>query len=78
VCVCTHGYDALLYYSSDVVFWRFVCVVVAKCIDLYIKQRVHNAECDASDFKMIEQSLENVVNRMFQRCYDDRQFKQVR
>ena len=48
----------------------------AKCIDHYTKLRVANAE-DESLAKPIDARLEAIVNRMFQRCFDDRQFKQA-
>lgn len=54
-----------------------VLVYLAKCIDLYIKLSVHNATASTEDMKEISKNLEAVVNRMFQRCFDDRQFKQV-
>jgi len=54
-----------------------VLVYLAKCIDLYIKQSVHNATAPPEAQKEIDKSLEEVVNRMFKRCFDDRQFKQV-
>ena len=50
----------------------------AKCIDFYTKQRVANAEAvDQSEVKDIDPWLEAIVNRMFQRCFDDRQYKQA-
>lgn len=54
-----------------------VLVFLAKCIDLYIKLSVHNATAAPEDLKDISKNLETVVNRMFKRCFDDRQFKQV-
>lgn len=54
-----------------------VLVHLAKCIDLYIKLSVHNATASTEDMKDISENLEAVVNRMFQRCFDDRQFRQV-
>ena len=48
----------------------------AKCIDHYTKLRVHNLE-HTDDTKDIDPRLESIVDRMFQRCYDDQEFKQV-
>lgn len=51
--------------------------VSAKCIDFYTKLRVSNAEAQEDEQKPIDPRLEAIVNRMFQRCFDDRQYKQV-
>ena len=48
-----------------------------KCIDMYVRQRVQNAEDTSGDYKMIDKNLEEVVDQMFKRCFEDRQFKQV-
>ena len=56
---------------------EYVETIIAKCIDYYTKLRVHNAECAESEQKMIDPRLEEVVNRMFQRCFDDQQYKQA-
>ncbi|XP_046557496.1 LOW QUALITY PROTEIN: 26S proteasome non-ATPase regulatory subunit 1-like [Haliotis rubra] len=56
---------------------EFVETTIAKCIDHYTKQCVENAECSEEDRKPIDPRLEAVVNRMFQRCFDDKQFKQA-
>lgn len=57
---------------------EFVETIISKCIDHYTKMRVHNAEAtDEADKKVIDPRLEAVVNRMFQRCIDDKQFKQA-
>ena len=53
------------------------CVYKAKCIDFYTKQRVANAEASESDQKEIDPRLEDIVNRMFQRCFDDCMYKQA-
>jgi len=49
----------------------------AKCIDHYTKLRVSNAEGSGEGEKTIDSRLEIIVNRMFQRCFDDKQFKQA-
>ncbi|BFY99327.1 hypothetical protein BsWGS_02367 [Bradybaena similaris] len=57
---------------------EFVETIISKCIDHYTKMRVHNAEAtDEADKKVIDPRLEAVVSRMFQRCIDDKQFKQA-
>lgn len=52
-------------------------VFLAKCIDHYTKLRVANADGSEDDQKDIDARLEAVVNRMFQRCFVDHQYKQV-
>ena len=49
----------------------------AKCIDHYTKLRVCNAEGAEGEQKTIDSRLESIVNRMFQRCFDDKQYKQA-
>ena len=49
----------------------------AKCIDHYTRLRVENAELSEEEQKPIDSRLEAVVDRMFQRCFEDKQFKQV-
>ncbi|XP_013393221.1 26S proteasome non-ATPase regulatory subunit 1 [Lingula anatina] len=56
---------------------EYVETIIAKCIDSYTRMRVHNAESDDVDQKPMDSRLEAVVNRMFQRCFDDKQFKQA-
>lgn len=52
--------------------------LTAKCIDFYTKQRVRNIDGSHEQKKEIDPRLEAIVNRMFQRCFDDRQYKQVK
>lgn len=49
--------------------------ISAKCIDHYTKLRVNNA--DSSEQKIIDSRLEAIVNRMFQRCFQDGQYRQA-
>ena len=49
----------------------------AKCIDYYTKQRVGLVDKTDDSKKEIDPRLEAIVNRMFQRCFDDKQFRQV-
>lgn len=56
---------------------EFVQTIIAKCIDHYTRLRVENSEKSNDEHKPIDARLETVVNRMFQRCFDDRQYKQA-
>ncbi|XP_041353405.1 26S proteasome non-ATPase regulatory subunit 1-like [Gigantopelta aegis] len=56
---------------------EFVETTIAKCIDHYTKLCVENAECGEDEKKPIDLRLEAVVNRMFNRCFDDHQYKQA-
>ena len=57
---------------------EYVETVVAKCIDHYTRLQVDNFQAkDASETKSVDPRLEDVVNRMFQRCFDDKKFKQA-
>lgn len=49
---------------------------VAKCIDYYTQQRIALAE-GSPEAKSIDSRLEAIVNRMFQRCLDDGQYRQA-
>lgn len=55
---------------------EYVSTIIAKCIDLYTKLKVHNYE-HPDEPKEIDPRLEAVVNRMFKRCFDDKKFKQA-
>lgn len=60
---------------------EYVDTIISKCIDHYTKLRVANAMISASNSKdsmqSIDPRLEDIVNRMFQRCFDDHQYKQA-
>ncbi|OTF78663.1 26S proteasome non-ATPase regulatory subunit 1-like protein, partial [Euroglyphus maynei] len=60
---------------------EYVDTIISKCIDHYMKLRVANAMLSASNSKEslqpIDPRLEDIVNRMFQRCFDDHQYKQA-
>lgn len=56
---------------------EYVETTIAKCIDHYTKLRVSNAEETEGEQKPIDTRLEAIVNRMFQRCFDDKQYKQA-
>ncbi|XP_063967026.1 26S proteasome non-ATPase regulatory subunit 1-like [Lytechinus pictus] len=49
---------------------------ISKCIDFYTKLRVHNHD-HPDDLKSIDSRLEEIVNRMFQRCFEQRLYKQA-
>lgn len=49
---------------------------LAKCIDFYTQQRIALADGNAN-VKPIDPRLEAIVNRMFQRCLDDGQYRQA-
>ena len=63
---------------------EYVETIIAKCIDFYTKQRVANDLKHTSESSSLERTnsvidsrLEDIVNRMFQRCFDDNQYKQA-
>lgn len=64
-------------------FWKlkllkYLIMFSAKCIDYYTQQRVLEAEGKlAPGSKSIDPRLEGIVNRMFQRCLDDNQYRQA-
>ncbi|KAI9101952.1 armadillo-type protein [Phlyctochytrium arcticum] len=53
---------------------EYVETIISKCIDKYIELRGRQRE-DKS--VTIDPRLENIVQRMFQRCYDDGEYKQA-
>ncbi|KAJ8929738.1 hypothetical protein NQ314_017553 [Rhamnusium bicolor] len=55
---------------------EYVETTLAKCIDYYTQQRIALAE-GITDTKPIDSRLEAIVNRMFQRCLDDGQYRQA-
>ncbi|KZS16975.1 26S proteasome non-ATPase regulatory subunit 1 [Daphnia magna] len=55
---------------------EYVQTTIAKCMDFYSQQKVALAE-GTQDVKPIDSRLEGIVNRMFQRCLDDGQYKQA-
>lgn len=56
---------------------EYVSTIIAKCIDHYTKLRVKSFSSSDSDKVVIDRRLEDIVNRMFKRCFDDGQFKQA-
>ncbi|CAG8442804.1 7968_t:CDS:10 [Ambispora gerdemannii] len=55
---------------------EYVETIISKCIDRYITLRVKHYEGPSGEIE-IDPRLEDVVERMFQRCYDDDEFKQA-
>lgn len=53
-----------------------ISFILAKCIDYYTQQRIALAD-GAETVKPIDPRLEAIVNRMFQRCLDDGQYRQA-
>ncbi|KAH3809770.1 hypothetical protein DPMN_138149, partial [Dreissena polymorpha] len=56
---------------------EYVETTIAKCIDHYTRLCVGNTEGSDEDRKPVDARLEAIVNRMFQRCFDDKQYKQA-
>lgn len=57
---------------------EYVETIIAKCIDHYTKLQVENFQAiDTSEVKPVDTRLEDIVNRMFQRCFEDKKFKQA-
>ncbi|XP_075535921.1 regulatory particle non-ATPase 2 [Dermacentor variabilis] len=51
---------------------EYVQTIISKSIDHYIKLRKQPEESEG-----IDERLEAIVNRMFQRCFDDKQYRQA-
>lgn len=60
---------------------EYVDTIISKCIDQYAKLRLQNllsTKTGENAVKVdIDPRLEGIVNRMFERCFSHRQFKQV-
>lgn len=57
---------------------KIIFAFLAHCIDKYTKLQVEKFQSDGAANVQIDQRLEDIVNRMFQRCFDDKKYKQVR
>lgn len=55
---------------------EYIETTIAKCIDLYTQLRVKGAENLSEEVK-IDERLVAVVNKMFQRCFEDKKYKQA-
>ncbi|KAF7269013.1 hypothetical protein GWI33_017934 [Rhynchophorus ferrugineus] len=55
---------------------EYVETTLSKCIDYYTQQRIALAD-KVEDAKPIDSRLEAIVNKMFQRCLDDGQYRQA-
>lgn len=49
---------------------------IAKCIDHYTTLRIHNLE-NPDDVQPIDARLEAIVDKMFQRCLEEGQYRQA-
>jgi len=58
-------------------FRNSISVRLAHCLDRYTKLQVDKFQSEGSSHIQIDQRLEDIVNRMFQRCFDDKKYKQV-
>ncbi|CAF1200527.1 unnamed protein product [Rotaria sordida] len=56
---------------------EYVETIIAHCIDKYTKLQVEKFQSDGTAQIHIDQRLEDIVNRMFQRCFDDKKYKQA-
>ncbi|KAI8818052.1 armadillo-type protein [Fimicolochytrium jonesii] len=57
---------------------EYVETIIAKCIDKYIAVRVEQHAADpTTPAPKVDKRLEDVVQRMFQRCFDDGEYKQA-
>lgn len=54
---------------------KYVETVISKCIDMYISKRVQLSEGDKS--VVIDPKLEDIVNKMFERCFIDKEWYQA-
>lgn len=67
-----------MYSTNSACYNRNVCLHVAKCIDHYTLLRVKRFEETTTDTSQeIDPRLENVVNRMFDRCFTEHKFQQA-
>jgi 26S proteasome regulatory subunit N2 len=55
---------------------QYVETLVHKCIDKYIEKRVAIVDKKEEGIQ-IDPKMENVINKMFERCYQDNQFNQA-
>uniref|UniRef100_A0A0V0G415 26S proteasome non-ATPase regulatory subunit 1 n=1 Tax=Triatoma dimidiata TaxID=72491 RepID=A0A0V0G415_TRIDM len=55
---------------------EYVDTIIAKCIDHYTTLRIHNLE-NPDEPEPIDSRLEAIVDRMFQRCLDEGQYRQA-
>ena len=56
--------------------YNMLCKCPARAIDQYVDQRIKL--CDEAADITIDSRLECIVERMFQRCFDDAKYKQVK
>lgn len=56
---------------------EYTTTTISKCIDFYTKKMQANYSAKDDDKEQIDVRLEAIVNRMFQRCLDDKCYKQA-
>lgn len=56
---------------------QYVETIIAKCIDHYTQLRVSNFEKSGDDAVIVDGRLEDIVNRMLERCFEHGQYKQA-
>lgn len=57
---------------------EYVETIIAKCIDHYTQLQVANFQnSDPSQLKPVDHRLEDIVNRVFQRYFEEKKFKQA-
>ncbi|CAF0840569.1 unnamed protein product [Didymodactylos carnosus] len=55
---------------------EYVETIISHCIDKYTKFQVEKFQSEQSSVN-VDHRLEDIVNRMFQRCFDDKKYKQA-
>ncbi|KAG0345034.1 proteasome regulatory particle base subunit [Podila humilis] len=55
---------------------EYIDTIVSKCIDKYIAQRIQDHE-DPQNAEPMDPRLKDVVEKMFDRCYKDEEYKQA-
>ena len=56
----------------------YVETIISKCIDEYVAIQTHNLLArEASSKKTVDNRLEEIVQRMFDKCLQNEQYKQV-
>lgn len=63
--------------STDFMILTRHTLQLAKCIDKYISLRIQEQE-DSQNAEPVDPRLKDVVEKMFDRCYQDSEYKQVR
>lgn len=56
---------------------EFIRTILARCIDMYVKQRQESPEKRHGDVPGTDPRLEKLVNRLIQQCFEHRQYRQA-